>query len=453
MALVNRNTTGLAQQAPKSGYGFVQHILDQLAAASGPLVELLDAPHKHGGRPGYPARSMLRLHHLQFISRERYANRFLQQVNSTPRLLEICGLKQAPSEGAYCQFRKSLKNHQKQIDRMIAATAAECDKEIERLREAGIVPSDAPRLGEILAIDATDIAAYANPKKRPGADSDARWGYRTPKNKSNAKGESELFYGYKAHAINDAHHGLPIYVEVRPANVHEGPRFPADLDAALELHPRLKPRYILADKGYDSLANFQHTVKQGLIPIIAVRNLPKGQRLHDGIYTNDGRPTCLGQKPMDYLGTDSDGDHWFRCPNEGCQLRDKVDWSRYCDFELSEQPEGKLLRIMGVIPRFTREWQEIYRKRSSIERYFSSSKHSRLLNQHQHRGLDRVSTHVKMATLTYLLTALAHLAADDYAGMRQMSVNLPRVEQPTEPPGVQGCMDCNRCPQYGGLAA
>ena len=40
-----------------------------------------------------------------------------------------------------------------------------------------------------------------------------------------------------------------------------------------------------------------------------------------------------------------------------------------------------------------------------LERYFSSDKHSRLLDKHQYLGQQRVSLNARTATLTYLLTS------------------------------------------------
>ena len=315
---------------------------------------------------------MLRLHLLQFVLRERYANRFLEQVNANPRLLALCGLSQVPTGSTYSRFKKALVPHREQISWMMADVTARCKAEVERLKESGVIPADAPRLGEIIAFDATDVPAYANPKKKRRADQDADWGYRTPKNHSQAKGGGELFYGYKVHAGNDAYYGLPLYAAVAPANQHEGPRFEPDLDAMLKLHPGLKPRYVLADKAYHALDNFRYAVKRGIIPIIdiprPVADKATGKRLYDGIYTADGRPTCVGQQPMSYLGTDKDGNHWFRCPPEGCRLKDRMDWSRYCNDEHWESPTGRLLRIMGIIPRFSREWKQLYRLRGANER-------------------------------------------------------------------------------------
>ena len=175
---------------------------------------------------------------------------------------------------------------------------------------------------------------------------------------------------------------------------------------------------MLADKGYDSLPNFQHTVKQGIIPIIAVRRPQKdketGKRRFDGTYDEDGRPVCVGGQSMAYLGTDQKGNHHFRCPSEGCWLKDKVDWSRYCNSGHSEQPEGKLLRIIGIVPRFTKLWRKIYNKRGAIERWFSSAKRSRLLDKHQLLKMGKISLHANLSTLAWLLTALARLKTDDY---------------------------------------
>ena len=41
---------------------------------------------------------------------------------------------------------------------------------------------------------------------------------------------------------------------------------------------------------------------------------------HQGIYTADGEPTCVGQVPMKYVRTDpTDGRRLYRCA--GCHLR------------------------------------------------------------------------------------------------------------------------------------
>ena len=62
--------------------------------------------------------------------------------------------------------------------------------------------------------------------------------------------------------------------------------------------------------------------------------------------------------------------------------------------------------------------------RAIIERLFHSLKHSRLLNKHQYRGLEKVRLHVSLALLTYSTTMLVRAEDGDYATMRRMRIHL-----------------------------
>ena len=174
MALRNRNLPGLVPQVPKDGYGFLKAVLDCLSACSEELAAKLDSPHRIGGNPGYPAQQMLRLHALRYLLNERFANRFLDRVDNEPLLLELCGMSRVPSEVAFSRFKNHrLASHQEELDQVIALVVEDCAAGIEELRGSDDVPTIAPALGEILAIDATDIPAYANPHREIPADPDA----------------------------------------------------------------------------------------------------------------------------------------------------------------------------------------------------------------------------------------------------------------------------------------
>ena len=412
---------------PVRGYGFLHAALDGVDA--GPLLERL-AQYRKTGRPGFSPQAMFRAYLARFLLGIRYANAFLERLGADPRLRALCGFGDAaPSESAFSRFIKRLSQHQDLVDAAIASVAARLPDELERLRQDGVVPADAPTLGEIVAIDSTDIAAYANPNRATVRDPDARWGRRTAKAGGKAgnngkKEKTESFFGYKHHLLADAYYGLPLGGITLPANAADSPQLPNVLAQAQARHPWLSPRYLLADKGYDARSNFRLLAGRGITPVIAVRK-PVNETRYDGIYTAAGLPTCVGGATMEYVGSDPELGHHFRCPAQGCHLKEQIHFSRYCDSEHWEKPEGKLLRIMGILPRFTDKWRRLYRMRGSIERHFSSAKHSRLLNQHQHQGIARVSLHVKMATLGYLATALARLRANDYAGMRRMSIRMP----------------------------
>ena len=467
MAERNSNTSKANSTIPKSGYGFLQALLNTLKGYSTTLADELEKSHKKRGRRGYSAQSMLCVFVLQFLLNHRYNSYLLAYLSDNPRLLAMCGLDKAPSEPTYSRFKKKLTRYQDQLEHIFNKVAQDCADEIERLRDAGVIPPNAPRLGEMLALDPTDIQAYAKPRtehcdapekencskqhkthcdspdrdectkhgQTPCSDPDARWGYRTPKGKSgnavakDGEERKEWFFGYKAHVVADTHYQIPLHMTLCPANENESPRFAEDLDKALERHPWINPKLVMADKGYDAMPNFEHTVKRGAIPIIAVRRPPEdkksGKRLYDGLYDEDGRPVCVGGEPMTYLGTDQDGGHHFRCRRSGCWLKDKIDWSRYCDSEHSEKPEGKLLRIMGIVPRFSGLWKKLYKKRTGIERWFSSGKRSRLLDSHQILRKGKIELHANGSILASLLTMLTHLKADDYNHMRHMRIKLP----------------------------
>ena len=95
-------------QPPKSGYSFLESVIDGVRSHVGDLAEILDEPHRHGGNPGYPATAMLCAYVMQLALREPYANGFLHRLDGNPRLLKICDLSSAPSEGAYSRFKKKL---------------------------------------------------------------------------------------------------------------------------------------------------------------------------------------------------------------------------------------------------------------------------------------------------------------------------------------------------------
>ena len=128
--------------------------------------------------------------------------------------------------------------------------------------------------------------------------------------------------------------------------------------------------------------------------------------LFDGIYTKDGIPTCLGQVPMEYQGSDPVKGHLYRCRAGGCHLMDSRRGISYCQDEVWEDPRRDI-RLFGVLRRDSPEWKSLYSKRQTIERTFKSMKQSRRLERHCTRGLRMVQLHALMSALAYQVTALA----------------------------------------------
>lgn len=64
--------------------------------------------------------------------------------------------------------------------------------------------------------------------------------------------------------------------------------------------------------------------------------------------------------------------------------------------------------------------------RPATERYSSSGRHSRLMDQHQCLGIAKMGFHGRMSRLTYVATFLARLKAGDVKKMRHMTIRIPK---------------------------
>ena len=148
--------------------------------------------------------------------------------------------------------------------------------------------------------------------------------------------------------------------------------------------------------------------ERGITPEILIRK-PKGSPLYDGIYAKDGIPTCIGQVPMQYVRSDADKGHMYRC--RGCYLADsRAGAIPHCKDEVWEDP-SRDCRLFGVLRQGSKKWKALYNKRQAIERTFKSLKQSRRLERHCIRGLRQITLHYLMSVLTYQATALVNIEA------------------------------------------
>ena len=82
-----------------------------------------------------------------------------------------------------------------------------------------------------------------------------------------------------------------------------------------------------------------------------------------------------------------------------------------------------------------------------MERSFRSLKHSRLLNQHQFRGLAKLRLHDSLSLLTYAATMPARVQAGQMDKMRTMRVRAPAT-LPTEQMPLTAQVDNGAVPAY-----
>ena len=273
-----------------------------------------------------------------------------------------------------------------------------------------------PDMGAMAAVDSTTVRSHCNPSRKRVSDPEASW---TAKNSAQARNGKEWSHGYKVHMAADANYGVPLVHVVTTARRADSPELPTVIARAEALYPWFKPSTVIADRGYDSMANHEYLYRKGILPIIHIRRKANAA-LYDGIYTEQGVPTCLGMVPMEYIESNPERGHLYRCRPEGCHLAGTMQGGlRHCDTETWEDP-SKNIRLFGAIRRAGREWKDLYAKRQAIERVFKSMKESRRLTRHCVRGLRQITLHAAMATLAFQATVLVRLLAGEPDLMRWM---------------------------------
>ena len=135
------------------------------------------------------------------------------------------------------------------------------------------------------------------------------------------------------------------------AKRNDSPLLPQLVERAETSHGWFGPTAAMADRGYDSRANHELLIDRGTLPIIHIRKSSATNQLYEGIYTEKGVPTCLGQVPMEYVHSHPEFGHLYRCRGEGCHLAGSNKGGvRYCDSEVWEDP-ARNPRLFGAVRR------------------------------------------------------------------------------------------------------
>ena len=277
---------------------------------------------------------------------------------------------------ALYRFTRKLRTHKPLL-------AACIDRVTTSLRE------QLPGYGQDIAIDASDLPAFANgqrhlkkngPERERYSDPDASWGHRSAI--STRKGGG--FYGYKLHLAACSQTDLPVAWHATTARTHESNEVGRLLGAVKAR--KFKPETVTLDKGYDVKAVYDACHQAGALPVIPLRKTPavkQGKHLP---------PTCE-HGVWAFAGTDFKRKltKW-RCPTGNCQP--KSHWR-------------KASRLHPLIPRESKRFGDLYRGRASVEREFGRLKHDYALTPLRVRRLDRVQLHTDLTMLAALSAALA----------------------------------------------
>jgi len=366
--------TTAPRRAPRSAAAELAGLLESPEIAD--LIRELETT-RWTGRPGYPLRSMVGM----ALAKSLYA---IPTWTRTVRLVrEHAALRAAvggdvPSEWACYRFTRKLREHSDALDACL-----------DRVTTA--LHAKHPEMGRDVAIDGSDLPAYANgqrflskngPERERFSDPDASWGHRSAV--STRKGGG--YYGYKVHAAVCAVTGLPIAWTVETASAAEQHFALPLIDAARERG--FAVRTAIMDKGYDNGPIHDGCMNRSVSPVTALR---KTERVKRG----EHKPPSCEHGGWTFGGADFKRKRTkWRCPTGEC--RPASTWV-------------KADRLHPLIPRETARSRKLYRSRGAVEREFGRLKHEWALLPLRVRGLDRV--HADLTILAKLSCALAKARA------------------------------------------
>lgn len=348
------------------------------------VAALLDSPEVKGliadlqvtrwtGRPGYPIRAMVGMALVKSLYERKTWTSTVALVRDHAGLRDALGA--APSTDACYRFTKKLHKHTAKLDRCITTVLA-------ALHGAN------PEMGKMVAIDGSDLPAYANGQKylkRGGelrkrfSDPDASWGHRSSISTRSGGG----YYGYKVHCAVDTVTGLPVAWQVETAKDSEIPQVPDLLDMANERG--FTPGIAVLDRGYDTQALYSLLESRDIRPVIPLRNTP-------AVKAGKHKPPSCEHGEWTFAGSDTKrGASKWRCPMGKCQPASV--WI-------------KADRLHPLIPRGTERYKSLYHQRGAVEREFGHLKHEWAMLPLRVRRIFRVRLHVDLTILAKLATAL-----------------------------------------------
>jgi Transposase DDE domain/Transposase domain (DUF772) len=369
-------------------------------AASAALKTVLDSPEigrligelketRWTGRPGYPIRTMVGL----ALAKSLYAiptwTKVVALVADHWKLQRALGCEgNSPSVYAAYRFAEKMRANGDMLERCIDAVVAGLKDKL-------------PSYGTDLAIDASDMPAYANgqryvykggPERNWHTDPDASWGHRSAVSTRRGGG----FYGFKLQMACCTKTGLPVAWSVETAKANESTFVAPLIDEA-------KRRGAMAatcamDKAYDIGRVYEECAERDCEAIVPLRAT-------GAVVKNEHRPPACEHGVWDFAGSDRKrGASKWRCPTGECAPAST--WV-------------KADRLHPLMPRESKRWKALYRGRGAVEREFGRLKNEWGLKPLRVRGLDRVRLHADLTILAKLACALSRARTSTAPSRRQ----------------------------------
>ncbi len=217
--------------------------------------------------------------------------------------------------------------------------------------------------------------------------------YSQPDCNSGWDSSREKYYnGYSLYMINacNSFYDLPLYPRLNPASRHDSISFLFTLRDFLQRSNIYNIKRILLDAAHDAKAIYKVLNKENIEPFIDLNPRTKNNfnSESDIKISDDGTPLCSAGFQMRPNGYDKTYNRIkWRCPKA---KGSNIDCSTPC----SKAKFGRTfhtfpkndLRLFTKVPRSSKQWKEIYKRRSSVERSNKREKVDYQLEAGRHRS-------------------------------------------------------------------
>ncbi|MDA8442423.1 MAG: IS1182 family transposase [Peptococcaceae bacterium] len=223
--------------------------------------------------------------------------------------------------------------------------------------------------------------------------------------KKNSEGKNVFWYGFKGHLLVDCKSQYILSSLLSSGNVNDGKMAIPLLKALSEVHPYVKPSYVLADAGYDYTPIYKQAQTMGIRALIDYN--PRNEKLPED-KDKYFRPKCQNGHSYRYDSYDPQYDTLkYTQPKEckECPLNEGGACQKVFKIKVSTDPRKYIVPARGSSSYF-----ELYKQRTAVERVNAYLKEYFQLNNIRHRGkLAKVDFEVSILAYTLGKLAVDHL--------------------------------------------
>jgi hypothetical protein len=373
------------------------------------------------GRDDYPVRAVWNSILAGVVYQHGSIESLRRELLRNSQLRRLCGFAadKVPTSSAYSRFLNNLFSHEELIEEIFESLVRQCYELL-------------PDFGKHLALDGKAINSHARGRSKTGGkdgrrDINANYGAKRYKgeHKDGSPWEKVVsWFGYKLHLLVDADYELPLAFSVTAASHAEIKEAHLLIDTLSEKRPQVlkKAQYLIADRGYDDGKLITVLWDDYLIKtVIDIRNIwrdgEKTRPLKDLdhiVYDYRGTVYCccpeqLKLKEMAYGGFEQQRQTLkYRCPAKHYGRQCKGEQN--CPVKKSIRiPISEDRRIFTPLARSSYRWQELYKKRTAVERVNSRLDVSFGFEQHYIRGQKKMHFRCSLALIIMLAMAVGRV--------------------------------------------